>query len=55
MPGSLRVSIRIDPSSSRGMNSVPMKNSEPIATPSTTAAAATVNARWSIVRTSARR
>ena len=34
---------RIDPSSSRGMNSVPMKNSEPIATPSTTAAAPTVS------------
>ena len=35
MPGSLRVSTRIEPSSSLGMNSVPMKYSEPSATAKT--------------------
>ena len=49
IPGNLRVSIRIEPSSSFGMNSVPMKKSDPSATPSTIAENATVIRRWFIV------
>src|SRR5205823_13886999 len=41
-PGSLRVSIRIEPSSSLGMNSVPIKNKDPTAIDNTTMATATV-------------
>ena len=43
--GSLRVSIRMAPSSRRGMNSVPMNQSEPMAMPTTVTATAIVRNR----------
>ena len=46
--GSLRVSMRIAPSSRRGMNSVPMKASEASATDTTASATASVRRWWFI-------
>ena len=48
--GSLRVSIRMEPSSSRGMNSVPRNGTDPIASVTTISATATVRSGCRICR-----
>ena len=48
MDGSLRVSTRIAPSSRRGMNSVPMKAREAMATVTTASATHSVRRGWFI-------